>query len=418
VGAGPYGLAVASHLRAHGIDFRIFGRPMQSWRAHMPSGMQLKSEGFATNLSDPSDSFTLKRFCRDQGLPYEDAGTAVPLSSFLAYGLAFQKRFVPDVEERTGLSIKKSAQGFELVFEDGETLTARRLVLAVGLHPFREVPAELGRLPGELVSHSADHADLEEFRCRDVTVLGGGSSAVELATLLHERGAKVRLVTRRAVLQYQSRPAARPLWRRVLRPLSGIGYGWHSLLIAEMPALFHLLLQSLRLRGVSHYLMPAPGWFVRDRFQGIVPHLSEYRLESARAVDGQAELRLRHMNGREISLRTDHVIAATGYRLDLDRLPMLDEGLRHDIRRTGTSPRLSANFESTIPGLYFLGPLSANCFGPAMRFVLGTRFTAAKLGRHLGAILRHPPLARPALPMLNSLPHQTADANADPRRAF
>ena len=124
------------------------------------------------------------------------------------------------------------------------------------------------------------------------------------------------------------------------------------------------------------------------------------------------------MNGRETSLRTDHVIAATGYRLDLDRLSLLDEGLRHDIGRTGTSPRLSANFESTRPGLYFLGPLSANCFGPAMRFVLGTRFTAVKLGRHLGAILRHPPLARPGLPMLNGLPHPTADANVDPRRAF
>src|ERR1700722_1558411 len=54
LGAGPYGLSVASHLRARGIDFRIFGRPMQSWRAHMPIGMHLKSEGFATNLSDPS----------------------------------------------------------------------------------------------------------------------------------------------------------------------------------------------------------------------------------------------------------------------------------------------------------------------------------------------------------------------------
>jgi len=81
---------------------------------------------------------------------------------------------------------------------------------------------------------------------------------------------------------------------------------------------------------------------------------------------------------------------------------MLDGGLRRNLGRVGGLPKLSANFESTVPGLYFLGPLSANCFGPAMRFVLGTRFTATKLGRHLGAALRQPSFARPALPPRNS----------------
>ena len=109
LGAGPYGLSVASHLRARGIDFRIFGRPMQSWRTHMPIGMHLKSEGFASNLSDPSASFTLKRFCVDHGLPY-DSATAIPLDCFLAYGLAFQKRFVPEIEERSVLCGQKKCE--------------------------------------------------------------------------------------------------------------------------------------------------------------------------------------------------------------------------------------------------------------------------------------------------------------------
>ena len=140
LGAGPYGLSVASHLRARGIDFRIFGRPMQSWRAHMPIGMHLKSEGFATNLSDPSATFTLKRFCIDRGLPYNSA-TAIPLDWFLAYGLAFQKRFVPEVEERSVLAVKRRVNGFDLAFQDGEVLAARRLLVAVGVHPFRDMPA-------------------------------------------------------------------------------------------------------------------------------------------------------------------------------------------------------------------------------------------------------------------------------------
>ena len=59
VGAGPYGLSIAAHLRRRGVPFRIFGTSMQTWRYQMPAGMCLKSEGFASNLSDPEGSFTL-----------------------------------------------------------------------------------------------------------------------------------------------------------------------------------------------------------------------------------------------------------------------------------------------------------------------------------------------------------------------
>ena len=53
IGAGPYGLSIATHLRAQQLSFRIFGEPMASWRHHMPQGMSLKSEGFASDLYDP-----------------------------------------------------------------------------------------------------------------------------------------------------------------------------------------------------------------------------------------------------------------------------------------------------------------------------------------------------------------------------
>jgi thioredoxin reductase len=321
-------------------------------------------------------------------LPY-DSSTAIPLDWFLAYGLTFQKRFVPEIEERSVLAVKRRVNGFDLAFEDGEVLAARRLLVAVGVDPFRYMPAPLTLLPRELASHSADHAELEGFGQRDITIVGGGSSAVELGALLHESGANVRLVTRRSgALQYQPRPIVRPLWRRAVRPLSGIGYGWHSLLIAEAPQMFRLLPPQQRLWGVNHYLMPAAGWFVRDRFQDHVAHLSGYALESAVAAGSRVELRLRHAAGKQLLLKTDHVIAATGYRLDLDRLPILDEDLRRDVRRVGGTPRLSTNFESSVPGLYFLGPLSANCFGPAMRFVLGADFTARRLCRHLASTIR------------------------------
>src|SRR5215469_13163983 len=118
IGAGPYGLSIAAHLRKRGVDFRIFGTPMHSWRYRMPAGMCLKSEGFASDLYDPEGAFTLARYSADHGLPYQDIGYPVPLATFVAYGLAFQKQLVPNLEERDIVLLKRNGSGFELRTED------------------------------------------------------------------------------------------------------------------------------------------------------------------------------------------------------------------------------------------------------------------------------------------------------------
>jgi cation diffusion facilitator CzcD-associated flavoprotein CzcO len=243
---------------------------MESWLTNMPEGMLLKSEGFASDLSDPGEELTLRKFCGERRLPYGHTAMAIPLTTFSAYGLAFRASFVPEVDERRITCIKKAPAGFHLVLDDGAVIGARQVVVAIGLHPFRHVPDSLAQMAPEIVSHSADHGELTRFARREVIVVGAGSSAVELAALLHERGATVSLVTRSAGIRYQPQPAERPLWRRALRPLSGIGYGWHSLIVSEFPGVFHWLPEKMREHGVQHYLMPAPGWFVRNRVEGKV----------------------------------------------------------------------------------------------------------------------------------------------------
>ena len=98
IGAGPYGLSLAAHLRAAGRSLRIFGAPMDFWSSHMPCGMRLKSEGFASDLYDPGGQFTLKAYCAGNNIPYRDIGLPVKLDTFVAYGLEFQRRYVPDLE--------------------------------------------------------------------------------------------------------------------------------------------------------------------------------------------------------------------------------------------------------------------------------------------------------------------------------
>src|ERR1700733_805853 len=229
IGAGPYGLSIAAHLRRSGIPFRIFGRPMDSWMEHMPKGMMLKSDGFASDIYDPEKAFTLRKFCAERGIEYADAGVPVRLDTFSAYGLAFRDRMVPELEDKLVTSIDRLSEGFRLVLETGETFTARRVVLAIGITHFEHVPDNLASLPPEFLSHSFRHHHLEGFRGRNVVVIGGGSSATDLAGLLHEAGAEVQLVSRRASLKFHGAPQighARSLLQRIHRPQSGIGPGW------------------------------------------------------------------------------------------------------------------------------------------------------------------------------------------------
>jgi cation diffusion facilitator CzcD-associated flavoprotein CzcO len=166
IGAGPYGLSIAAHFRQRGIPFRIFGRPMDSWLNHMPKGMMLKSDGFASNIYDPDSEFTLKQFCSEQGIKYADSGIPVRLNTFSAYGLAFRDRLLPELEEKLVVSLDRAPEGFAVRLEDGETVTARRVVLAVGITHFEYLPENLAKLPPEFVSHSFRHANPEAFRER------------------------------------------------------------------------------------------------------------------------------------------------------------------------------------------------------------------------------------------------------------
>ena len=67
IGAGPYGLSAAAHLRARGVRVRTFGSVIAGWREQMPTGMFLKSTPWASNLSAPAPGFTLADFCAGLG---------------------------------------------------------------------------------------------------------------------------------------------------------------------------------------------------------------------------------------------------------------------------------------------------------------------------------------------------------------
>ena len=381
IGAGPHGLSLAAHLAARGIDFRIFGRPMTTWSQHMPKNMVLKSDGFASNLSAPSPESTLKAWSERNGVAYADQALPVPLDTFLAYASWFQKRYVPTVEALDVTALEADGEGYALTLAGGERVAARSVVLAVGITWFANIPEPLSALPQALVSHSAAHREVDGLRGKEVAVIGGGASAIDLAHLLHEEGAKVRIIARAPVIHYNKVPDAadETLIGRIQRPASGIGRGWRSLFCAEAPLLFYRLPASLKRRAIDSHMHPAAGWFMRDKIEGVIPMSLGRKLVKAEAKDGRAALTL--AGGETHAF--DHVIAATGYKMDLRRIPFLAKELCERTVLGDGTPILSDSFETAVPNLYAVGPVALESFGPLMRFMVGAEFAAPRVATRL-----------------------------------
>jgi thioredoxin reductase len=384
IGAGPYGLSLAAYLRAGRADFRIIGSPMAPWRTAMPAGMLLKSEGFASTLFEPSGRFTLGAYCAEQGLPYADIGEPVRLDTFISYGLAFQQRLVPNLEDRLAVHVQQAGDGFEVACADGGTIRARRLIMASGILQFSHIPPELRGLPAASLSHSSDHHDLSRFKDQDVVVIGAGASAMDLAASLRHVGARATVIARRPSVRFQTPLGERSVLDKIRAPMTVVGPGWKSVFCTEAPLLFHCLSDRFRTDVVRRYLGPAPGWFAREQVEGHVPIMTGTTISGIRQIDGRTELTLAGSNHQSDKITADHVIAATGFKVDVDRIDFLDTLLRKRIDRVDGFPRLSRKFESSVPGLYFIGLASANSFGPMVRFAAGAGFTARRLARVLG----------------------------------
>ena len=378
IGAGPYGLSIAAHLRTKGHPHRIYGRPMESWRKFMPEGMILKSEPFASNLWDPDRRFTFERYCRAQRIPYEPVGQPLPLERFLRYAEWFQQNTREEPEDVTVRRIRpKGHGGFTLEFADGRQVNSRRVVLATGHIAYRVLPSELAAIPAPTVAHSAQMEPVAHYADRDVTVIGGGQSALETAAILHEIGARVRLLVRESRLDWWTEPQCnRPVITRLRYPEAAVARGWQSLAIAELPRVFRLFPPEKRHPFVAAAYGPGGSWWLRDRVEGRIDIHLGTRITEASQSDGQVRLKLASPTGSE-ELLTDHVIAATGFKVDIDRLDYLDTALKHQIQReAGGIPALSPTLESSVQGLYFVGITSAPVFGPIMRFMYGAKHAA------------------------------------------
>ncbi len=388
IGAGPYGLSVAAHLSARGVQPRVFGDVMSSWRSHMPAGMCLKSTPDASSLSAARPGYRLADYCTSQGVrPLQDENDdIIPIELFSRYGQWFQERVVPQVETSVVTHVERAGTGFVVTLGTGEEIHTPTVVVATGVSHVDYVPDQLAALapggqpsPDAAVSHTSQHSRLTGFRDRRVAVIGAGQSALESAALLHEAGADVTVLVRRAARWGSPPKHPTGLAGMLPQPHSPLGPTWRIYPFSHAPGYFHYLPEQTRLNLVRRVLGPLGAWWLKDRVDGVVPVLNQHAVRHA-ALDGDGVLlSTTCSDGQHAELRVDHVLAATGYRVDLAKLGFLETGLRQRIKLSGTFPALNRSFESSVRGMYFVGLPAAATFGPVMRFVCGAGFAAHRV---------------------------------------
>ncbi len=379
IGAGPFGVSISAHLHGLGVDHLIVGRPMDTWRAHMPIGMYLKSEPYGSDMSSPQAEYDLAGYCRSHGTDGIERGTPLSLDTFLDYADWYVQKLVPNVSDVTVTEVKAADGGFRVAFADAEPVTARQVVIATGVLPHFHIPAELSGLPSELVSHTADHHRFDRFRGRHVAVVGSGQSALETAALLQEAGGDTQLVVRRPDHPvWHPKPLPLTPVRRIRLPITKLCEGWKCVLW-NSPDVFRRLPQNIRITKAQTVLGPRGAWWLRNRIEGVVDVLSGHQVRGVESSGSGVRLLLD--GPKRSSIDVDHVIAGTGFRIDTARLAFLPDELRARIATLNGYPVLTRAGESTVPGLYFAGASAAASLGPSMRFIAGTHNATGQLAR-------------------------------------
>lgn len=359
---------------------------MDSYRVYSPVGMFMKSEPYASVIAAPQSGYDVRSFYQQRGFEYIDRVIPLSVERFVEYADWFTEKLVPDVRDDRVTKVTRVDGKFHVDFAGSESVVAGQVVIATGLQPYRYIPDELSGLPAELVTHTTDHHELEQFSGRKVVVLGGGQSALEMAALLHEQGAEVRIVTRRSELEWNApNPEHVSRLGQIRWPVTRLCEGWYCKFY-NTPAAFRLLSAEKRVERARTVLGPSGAWWLKERVDGVVETLTGYRMQKADASGDGIRL---FLNGpKETVIDADHVMAGTGFRMDVARLAFLPSDLRSQMATFKNYPVVSKVGESSVRNLYFAGAPAAANIGPSMRFIAGTHNLARPLAKSLASRAR------------------------------
>ena len=367
IGAGPFGLSLAAHLKHKNVEHIHLGQSMDYWKNHMPKEMYLRSACDWHLDADNED--TILKYLAAQNLSPADV-EPLSLEFYLGYVNWFQSQKGLAPRPATVTRLSRAGDSFLAVLDNGSAIEAQKVVLGVGLRHFKNIPAEYKTLfPADRFHHTADLIDFSALKDKHVLIVGGRQSAFEWAALLHEEGAQEVQLTYR-----HDTPAFEPS-----------DWTWVNPILQDMvdqPAWFRNLTQEEK-DAVSKRMwregrLKLEPWLVRRiSKENIVLH-PQTHVTACEQTPAALKITLSDNS----ALMIDHVILATGYKVDLAQIPMLTAGNFADqINTKNGFPVLDEGFQSSIPNLYFTGFPAAQDFGPFFGFTAAVRTSALVIGK-------------------------------------
>ena len=365
IGAGPFGLALAAQAQQEHIEHVVVGKPMEFWQANMPKGMFLRSA--CDWHLDPQNVDTIEAFLRSQGKTPKDV-EPLSLDFYLTYTDWFQKqkniKSLPVYIER----LDTSNEHFIATTVNGDMIAAKNVVLAPGFRHFAHIPEDLkAKLPAGSFQHTCEYVDFSDATNKRYLIVGGRQSAFEWAALLLEAGAaEVHLSHRHASPAY-----------------AVADWSWVKPLVDNMvedPNWFRHLSQKekddISYRLWSEGRLKIEPWLesrLRSERMKLRPHTEIVNCRGNKS--GQLEVEL--TNGETITV--DKIVLATGYKVDIARLPILATGnLLEQIETRNGFPVLDDHFQTSVPGLFITSMPATQDFGPFFGFTNSVR-TSARL---------------------------------------
>lgn len=372
IGAGPFGLSAASFANFHQIDYLVIGKPMAFWKENIPENMYLRS-GTDWHL-DPYSNYTIETFLKSRNKSIEDV-KPLPLTIFLDYAEWFQEQQNINVLDKliVKLDYLEGEKKYLITLKDAKEIKAKNVLIAIGFKFFKKLPVYLTKkLPAGSFTHTCDVVKFEKFKDKSVLIIGGRQSAYEWAALIVEAGAKTVHISHR----HETPEFAESNW------------SWIDPIMDQMvdnPEWYRTLNEKEqeeieRKFWIEDSQKLEPWLLTRIDRENIKIWPFSNVVKCDEVNSGLYKV---HMdNGR--SLEVDHIILATGYKVDINKVPFFSSGnILPKLNINEGFPDLDGYLQTNLPGLYMTSMIATKSFGRFFAYIASCRTSSQIVGNHI-----------------------------------
>ena len=372
IGAGPFGLSAASFANFHQIDYLVIGKPMAFWKENIPENMYLRS-GTDWHL-DPYGNYSIETFLKTRNNTIEDV-KPLPLTIFLDYAEWFQEQQNINVLDKliVKLDYSEEEKKYLITLKDSKEIKAKNVLIAIGFKFFKKLPVYLTKkLPAGSFTHTCDVVKFEKFKDKSVLIIGGRQSAYEWAALIAESGAKTVHISHR-----HERPKfAESNWSWIDPIMDQMvdNPEWYRTLNEKEQEEIEKKFWIEDSQKLEPWLLPRI-----DRENIKIWPLSNV----VKCDEAKSGLYKVHMDdGRR--LEVDHIILATGYKVDINKIPFLSSGnIIPKLNINEGFPDLDGYLQTSLPGLYMTSMIATKSFGRFFAYIASCRTSSQIVGNHI-----------------------------------